>query len=58
VIRDYLGDFENLQTIGRNGMHRYNNMDHSMLTGLLAARNISGAGHNLWTIDEGDYQSS
>ena len=34
--------FENLQTIGRNGMHRYNNQDHSMLTGLLAAKNILG----------------
>jgi protoporphyrinogen oxidase len=43
VIRDYLAHFENLQTIGRNGQHRYNNMDHSMLTGLYAARNMLGA---------------
>ena len=34
--------FTNLQTIGRNGMHRYNNQDHSMLTGMLAARNCHG----------------
>jgi len=52
VIRNYIGEFENLQTIGRNGMHRYNNMDHSMLTGIMAVQNISGANHNLWTINE------
>ena len=57
VIRDYLGEFDNLQTTGRNGMHRYNNMDHSMLTGLLAAQNILGACHDLWRIDEQDFQS-
>ena len=32
-------------------MHRYNNMDHSMLTGLLAARNVLGAHHDLWTVN-------
>jgi len=42
IIRKYLEGFENLQTIGRNGQHRYNNMDHSMLTGIYAARNILG----------------
>jgi hypothetical protein len=52
VLRDYIGRFRNLQTIGRNGMHRYNNMDHSMLTGVLAARNISGASHDLWAVNE------
>jgi protoporphyrinogen oxidase len=52
VIRQRLGEFGNLQTIGRNGMHRYNNMDHSMLTGILAARNISGANYNLWEVNE------
>ncbi len=51
VIRDYLATFENLQTIGRNGMHRYNNQDHSMLTGLLAARNILGEKHDLWEVN-------
>jgi hypothetical protein len=40
IIRSYLVQFENLQTIGRNGLHRYNNTDHSMLTGLCAARNV------------------
>ena len=51
VIRNYLSTFENLQTIGRNGMHRYNNQDHSMLTGLLAAKNILGEQHNLWEVN-------
>ena len=52
VIRKSLGRFENLYTIGRNGMHRYNNMDHSMLTGILTARNLLGAKHNLWEVNE------
>jgi hypothetical protein len=52
VIRDFLGTIENLQTVGRNGMHRYNNMDHAMLTGLLAAENVLGANHNLWEVNE------
>ena len=51
VIQDYLKDFENLQTIGRNGMHRYNNQDHSMLTGLLAAKSILGEHHDLWEVN-------
>ena len=52
IIRDFLNSFENLQTIGRNGMHRYNNMDHSMQTGILAAQNVSGADHDLWSVNE------
>ncbi len=45
-----------IQTIGRNGLHRYNNQDHSMLTGLLAVRNLAGAGHDLWSVnDEATY---
>lgn len=40
IIRQYLNTIPNLQTIGRNGLHRYNNMDHSILTGLYAGRNI------------------
>lgn len=51
VIRDYLSSFENLQTIGRNGMHRYNNQDHSMLTGILAAKNILGENYDLWVVN-------
>jgi len=51
VLRAYLAGFENLQVIGRAGMHRYNNMDHSMLTGLLAARNLTGEHHDLWQVN-------
>lgn len=51
VIRNYLEPFDNLQTVGRNGMHRYNNQDHSMLTGLLAAKNYLGENHNLWQVN-------
>lgn len=40
VIRDYLRSLANLQTVGRNGQHRYNNQDHSMLAGLCAADNV------------------
>jgi protoporphyrinogen oxidase len=40
VIWRYLESVENLQTVGRGGTHRYNNMDHSMLSGMAAARNL------------------
>jgi protoporphyrinogen oxidase len=51
TIRRYMGSLENLQPVGRNGMHRYNNMDHSMLTGILAVRNLLGEDHNLWAVN-------
>ena len=51
VVRDYLAGFKNLQTVGRNGMHRYNNQDHSMMSGLLAAKNLLGGSHDLWNIN-------
>lgn len=51
VLQDYIQTLENLQTVGRNGMHRYNNQDHSMLTALLAARNILGEQHDLWNVN-------
>ena len=51
ILQEFMQSFENLQTVGRNGMHRYNNQDHSMLTGLLAAKNIMGERHDLWDIN-------
>ena len=42
---------QNFQTVGRNGLHRYNNQDHSMLTAMLAARNILGERHDVWTVN-------
>jgi protoporphyrinogen oxidase len=51
VIQTYLDTFENLQTVGRNGMHRYNNQDHSMLTAMLSVQNIMGEQHDLWEVN-------
>ena len=51
TLRAYLATFENLQTFGRGGMHRYNNQDHAMLTGLLAARNVLGESHDVWNVN-------
>jgi hypothetical protein len=50
-IRKFLDGFQNLQVVGRNGMHRYNNQDHSMLTAMLAVDNILGARHDLWQVN-------
>jgi protoporphyrinogen oxidase len=53
IIRTYLAEhMTNLQVVGRNGMHRYNNQDHAMMTGLLAARNISsGDNFDVWKVN-------
>ena len=51
LLQEYLSTIENLQTIGRNGLHRYNNQDHSMLTGLYAARNIMGEQWDVWSVN-------
>jgi len=50
-VRAYLEGFPNLQLIGRNGQHRYNNQDHSMMTAILAAENILGANHDVWEVN-------
>ena len=51
-IRDYFAGFSNLQTCGRNGLHRYNNQDHSMWTAILAAVNVAdGARHDVWSVN-------
>jgi protoporphyrinogen oxidase len=51
IIKTYLSSFSNLQTVGRNGLHKYNNQDHSMLTAMLAVRNLGGETHDLWEIN-------
>ncbi len=51
VIKEWLLTFENLQSVGRNGMHRYNNQDHSMLAAMLSARNILGESHDIWSVN-------
>ena len=52
TVRGFVDRLENLQTIGRNGLHRYNNQDHAMLTGLLAVRNLmDDQRHDLWSVN-------
>jgi protoporphyrinogen oxidase len=51
TVRSFLAGMRNLQFIGRNGMHYYNNQDHSMVTGILAAKNIMGANYDLWKVN-------
>jgi hypothetical protein len=53
-IREFLDSFENLYLVGRNGMHRYNNQDHSMLTAMTAVDNILAGRSdksNLWELN-------
>lgn len=51
-IRGFVDGLDNFQTIGRNGLHRYNNQDHAMLTGMLAVRNVMlGERNDLWSVN-------
>ena len=57
-VREWLDGFRNLYCIGRNGQHRYNNMDHSMMCGLAAARALADEADKsaVWGVNtEGDY---
>jgi protoporphyrinogen oxidase len=54
VLRTHLDRYANLYLIGRNGMHRYNNQDHSMLTAMVAVENIAAgidAKDNIWSVN-------
>jgi protoporphyrinogen oxidase len=52
VLRAYVEGLDNFQTVGRNGLHRYNNQDHAMLTGMLAVRNLAlGEANDLWSVN-------
>jgi protoporphyrinogen oxidase len=59
LVREYLDQFENLYCIGRNGMHRYNNQDHSMLCAMRAVDNLLQGRRdksNIWAVNaEQDY---
>ena len=60
-VREWLDGISNLYCIGRNGQHRYNNMDHSMLCGMEAARALLGAGDKtaVWNVNtEEEYHES
>jgi len=53
-VRQYTDRFDNLFLIGRNGMHKYNNSDHSMLTAMVAVDNICNGitgKSNIWSIN-------
>jgi protoporphyrinogen oxidase len=57
-IREFLDPIPNLHTVGRNGMHKYNNQDHSMLTAMMAVWNMlgtNGAPHDIWSVNT-DYE--
>jgi protoporphyrinogen oxidase len=52
TIRRWLDGIDNLQQVGRNGLHRYNNSDHSMLTAMRAVDNLlAGAHHDIWEVN-------
>ena len=54
VVQQYLDQFENLFLMGRNGMHKYNNQDHSMLTAMTVVENIATGKTtktNIWDIN-------
>jgi protoporphyrinogen oxidase len=52
TVRSWLDGIENLQQVGRNGLHRYNNSDHSMLTAIRAVENLTaGTRHDLWSVN-------
>jgi len=51
VIRSHIDPIRNLHPVGRNGMHKYNNQDHSMLTSMMTVWNMLGAGHDIWSVN-------
>ena len=50
-IREFIDPIPNLHTVGRNGMHKYNNQDHSMLTAMMTVWNMQGAAHDVWAVN-------
>jgi protoporphyrinogen oxidase len=51
MLRTYIDPIANLHTVGRNGMHKYNNQDHSMFTAMMAVANMKGASHDVWAVN-------
>ena len=60
VLRRWLeGNVANVHPVGRNGMHRYNNQDHSMYTAMLTVENLYGAAHDIWNVNvEAEYHET
>ena len=50
-VREYIDPIANLHCVGRNGMHKYNNQDHSMLTAMMTVWNMQGASHDVWAVN-------
>jgi protoporphyrinogen oxidase len=50
-VRAHIDPIENLHPIGRNGMHKYNNQDHSMLTAMMSIWNMQGEAHDVWAVN-------
>jgi protoporphyrinogen oxidase len=52
VLKSWLAEHApNVHPVGRNGMHKYNNQDHAMLTAMLTVENILGADHDIWAVN-------
>jgi protoporphyrinogen oxidase len=59
TLKQYIARFDNFQPIGRSGMFKYNNMDHAIVTGLLAARNLLGSKYDVWSVNiDAEYHES
>ncbi len=50
-VREFIDPISNLHCVGRNGMHKYNNQDHSMLTAMMTVWNMQGASHDVWAVN-------
>jgi len=55
AIRSHIDPIPNLHPVGRNGMHKYNNQDHSMLTAMMTVANMCGAVYDVWGVNT-DYE--
>ncbi len=51
AVREFLDPIPNLHLVGRNGLHKYNNQDHSMLTSMMVVWNMLGAQHDIWAVN-------
>jgi protoporphyrinogen oxidase len=51
AVRRFVDPIANLHLVGRNGLHKYNNQDHSMLTAMMAVWNMEGASHDVWQVN-------
>jgi len=51
TVREFIDPIRNLHTVGRNGMHKYNNQDHSMLTAMMTVWNMHGASYDVWEVN-------